>query len=468
MNSKQRAYLRKLAQTMEPILHIGKSSITPEFTKAIDEALEARELIKINVLKNCFDDVKELANVLADRTQSEVVHVMGRKIVLYRESKDNPKIKIWCFDTGRIMKNKIAILGGTFDPIHLGHIKMAEAVLNETDVDEIYFMPSKIPPHKLNKVVTDEIHRCNMVKLAIEDNDKFVFSDYDISRDEPSYTALTLTGLKEANKDLDIYFIIGGDSLRDIEKWFKPEVVMANCTLLTIARDEVDASKMNELINDLKSKYTCNIIPINMDMVNISSSNIRNKLVINRDYESYENVLDKKVFDYIIKNNLYLNSDCKISLANESDKDEILSLYKAQIGRKFCPWNDDYPSMETIEFDLERDSLFVLRNEEKIIAAISVDEDEDVEKLDCWSENLSPAGELSRLAVLPSYQNKGIAKLMLNFGMKELKNRGFKGFHFLVNKYNKKALKSYSAFNFTKVGECHLFDQDFLCYETEL
>lgn len=94
MNSKQRAYLRKLAQTMDPILHIGKSSVTPEFTEAIDEALEARELIKINVLKNCFDDVKSLSTILADRTQSEVVHVMGRKIVLYRASKDNPKIML--------------------------------------------------------------------------------------------------------------------------------------------------------------------------------------------------------------------------------------------------------------------------------------------------------------------------------------------------------------------------------------
>ena len=94
MNSKQRAYLRKLAQTMDPILHIGKSSITPEFTEAIDEALKARELIKINVLKNCFDDVKSLSTILADRTQSEVVHVMGRKIVLYRASKDNPKIML--------------------------------------------------------------------------------------------------------------------------------------------------------------------------------------------------------------------------------------------------------------------------------------------------------------------------------------------------------------------------------------
>ena len=94
MNSKQRAYLRKLAQTMDPIFHIGKSSITPEFTEAINDALEARELIKINVLKNCFDDPKSLSLILADGTNSEVVHVMGRKIVLYRESKDKPKIML--------------------------------------------------------------------------------------------------------------------------------------------------------------------------------------------------------------------------------------------------------------------------------------------------------------------------------------------------------------------------------------
>lgn len=92
MTSKQRAYLRSLASVMEPIAQIGKSGVTPEFTKSIDEALEARELIKISVLKNCFDDIKEISYTLADRTHSTVVHVMGRKIVLYRESRENKKI----------------------------------------------------------------------------------------------------------------------------------------------------------------------------------------------------------------------------------------------------------------------------------------------------------------------------------------------------------------------------------------
>lgn len=94
MTSKQRAYLRSLAMNIEPIYQVGKSSITPELTKGLDEALEARELIKINVLKNCMDDPMEIANILAERTRSQVVQVIGKKIVLYRESKDKKKIEL--------------------------------------------------------------------------------------------------------------------------------------------------------------------------------------------------------------------------------------------------------------------------------------------------------------------------------------------------------------------------------------
>ena len=91
MTTKQRAYLKGLAMTMDPIFQIGKSSMTPEDTKAIAEALEARELIKISVLKNCADDPKELASMLAERTHSQVVQVIGKKIVLYKEGKDKNK-----------------------------------------------------------------------------------------------------------------------------------------------------------------------------------------------------------------------------------------------------------------------------------------------------------------------------------------------------------------------------------------
>ena len=91
MTSKQRAYLKSLAMTMDPIFQIGKASLTPENTKAIAEALEARELIKISVLQNCMGDPKELAQMVAERTKSQVVQVIGKKIVLYKEGKENKK-----------------------------------------------------------------------------------------------------------------------------------------------------------------------------------------------------------------------------------------------------------------------------------------------------------------------------------------------------------------------------------------
>ncbi len=94
MTSKQRAYLKGLAMNIDPIYQVGKSSITPELTNGLNEALEARELVKIHVLKNCLDDPKEIANILGERTHSEVVQVIGKKIVLYRESKNKKKIEL--------------------------------------------------------------------------------------------------------------------------------------------------------------------------------------------------------------------------------------------------------------------------------------------------------------------------------------------------------------------------------------
>lgn len=92
MTSKQRAYLKGLAMTMDPIFQIGKASLTPEIVEAVSEALEARELIKISVLKNCIDDPREIAETMAERTHSQVVQIIGKKIVLYRESKNKKKI----------------------------------------------------------------------------------------------------------------------------------------------------------------------------------------------------------------------------------------------------------------------------------------------------------------------------------------------------------------------------------------
>ena len=157
-----------------------------------------------------------------------------------------------------------------------------------------------------------------------------------------------------------------------------------------------------------------------------------------------------------------------IEHATKADADKILELYRAQLGREFCPWNENYPSTEEIDFDLSRDALFIMREDDKIIAAISIDDDDAVNNLEYWSDHLQPGGELSRLAVSPECQSQGLAKEMIDYGLKELKAREFKSLHFLVNRNNLKALKCYSAYDFIKVGECELYDQPMLCYEMEL
>lgn len=157
--------------------------------------------------------------------------------------------------------------------------------------------------------------------------------------------------------------------------------------------------------------------------------------------------------------------DYEIRMATEADREQLLTLYKCQHGREYCPWEEDYPSNATIDVDLSKDNLFVMEKDGEIIAAISVDEDEEVDELPYWNKELYPEGELARLAVLPEHQNKGYARIMLQFGMDELKRRGCLGIHILVNKYNVKALRSYAVFGFAQVGECHMFGQDFLCYE---
>lgn len=92
MTSKQRAYLKSLASSLNPIFQVGKASLTPEFTEAIEEAFHTKELIKISVLKNCMDDPNEIAQMVAERTHSQVVQVIGKKIILYKPDKKNPKI----------------------------------------------------------------------------------------------------------------------------------------------------------------------------------------------------------------------------------------------------------------------------------------------------------------------------------------------------------------------------------------
>lgn len=160
------------------------------------------------------------------------------------------------------------------------------------------------------------------------------------------------------------------------------------------------------------------------------------------------------------------NINLKFQRAGRGDKAEILELYHSLVGTEFCAWTSDYPGEKDIEGDLFRDGLFCLKDMEgRIVGVISVDQDEEVEKLPCWTKELLPAAELSRLGVRIEYQNRGIARVLLQHGIEELRRQGKKSVHFLVCKTNEKAIRSYNKLNFEVVGECEMYGEEWWCYE---
>lgn len=161
-------------------------------------------------------------------------------------------------------------------------------------------------------------------------------------------------------------------------------------------------------------------------------------------------------------------SNIKIVKAGIENKAEILALYRSFL-HGAADWSEDYPNEDTIDFDVSRESLFAMKNEkDEIVSVISIDQDEQVENLECWNPELAPGGELSRLCVRSDMHNKGIAKVMMKYAFNELRNRGKKSVHILVKTGHVVALTSYSMLGFKKVGECSLFGKDFVCMEMAL
>lgn len=156
----------------------------------------------------------------------------------------------------------------------------------------------------------------------------------------------------------------------------------------------------------------------------------------------------------------------KFEIAVEDDINEIMSLYRGMIGTDGCTWSEDYPSPELLKKDIENQNEFCIRNNiGDIIAAIVIDEDDEVAKLPLWNPNYKRVGELARLAVREDYQNRGIAVKLIRETALEIKKRGYDSIHFLVSKTNPRALASYRKINLNIAGEIQLFGVNWLCYE---
>lgn len=198
---------------------------------------------------------------------------------------------------------KIGIMGGTFDPIHKGHLMLGEYAKDLYKLDEIWFMPNGNPPHKLNSNIESQTkHRVEMVKLAIEGYDNFKIQLYEVERTEVNYSYLTMQHFKEKFSDDEFYFIIGADSLFAFETWKHPELLVKTCKILAAYRDGKNTSEMETQIQYLNKKYGAEIYLLNTPNVDISSSEIRRML---KDQEDISELVPKAVFSYIQSNNLF-------------------------------------------------------------------------------------------------------------------------------------------------------------------
>lgn len=202
---------------------------------------------------------------------------------------------------------KIGIMGGTFDPIHKGHLMLGEYAKELYKLDEIWFMPNGNPPHKLNSNIESQTnHRVEMVKLAIGDYDNFKIQLYEVERTEVNYSYLTMQHFNEKYPNDEFYFIIGADSLFAFETWKHPELLVKTCKILAAYRDGKNTSEMEEQIQYLNQKYGAEILLLNTPNVDISSSGIRRMI---KDNEDISNLVPETVFSYIQSNNLFRDEE---------------------------------------------------------------------------------------------------------------------------------------------------------------
>lgn len=194
----------------------------------------------------------------------------------------------------------IGLFGGTFNPIHFGHLIIANEVLQNLKLDKIIFIPTGLPPHK-NTEVLQGIHRYEMVKLAIEDNPYFEVSDIEIKRLNYSYTYDTLTELQNKYYVNKFCFIIGYDAFLEIDSWKNVREVFKMARFIVVNRN-VESREILRLIGEKCNKFDGEAIYLRVPNIEISSTEIRKRI---KEGKSIKYMVPDKVIDYIQKNNLY-------------------------------------------------------------------------------------------------------------------------------------------------------------------
>ncbi len=198
----------------------------------------------------------------------------------------------------------IGIFGGTFNPVHKGHLIIAEEILVKKKLDEIIFIPSAKPPHKDNESIVDANLRLEMLKLATNHNNHFKTSDIEISREGYSYTIETMEFFSEKYPHKNFFFIIGSDSVKNISTWKNANDLIAKFSFIIAERPDFNFTEnlidQTPLPKDLKNRLKKGIV--STPLIDISSTTIRNRCL---NGDSIDGLVPKKVRDFIIDNGLY-------------------------------------------------------------------------------------------------------------------------------------------------------------------
>ena len=201
------------------------------------------------------------------------------------------------------IRRRIGIMGGTFDPIHMGHLILGEKAYEQFHLDKVLFMPSGNPPHKRNRQgrATDE-QRVEMVRRAISTNPHFELSMVEMHENGYTYTYHTLELLKAENPDIDYYFIIGADSLYNFDTWMEPGRICKNCILVTAVRNHSTMTELETEMHRLSLKYDGTFLTLNTTNIDVSSEMLRNWISEDKSVRYY---IPDSVITYIEENQIY-------------------------------------------------------------------------------------------------------------------------------------------------------------------
>lgn len=198
---------------------------------------------------------------------------------------------------------KIGIMGGTFNPIHIGHLVLAQRALEEKELDEIWIIPTGCSYMKSNQDILSGEDRLAMVALAISDNEKMKCLDIEVNRSGYTYSYETLEQLRTEYPCYSFYFIFGADCLFTIENWKYPERIFANCSVIAAARNGASLSQMEEKIAQLKEHFDADISLITFPELEISSTDLRERIRLGKSVKYF---IPDKVISYIKEKGFYL------------------------------------------------------------------------------------------------------------------------------------------------------------------